>query len=91
MGTATRPQRVGESPPTSRPLPRDGDVVVRREALSAMTYTVRQVPGDVQFHSSVRDEAVRLARDVARKATVDVWYSDFGTYRLLEAHRIEGA
>ena len=92
MGTAvSRAQCVGDSLTTSRGLPRDGDVVVGREAHSAVTYTVRQVPGDVQFHSSVRDEAVRLARDFAQTITVDVWYSDDGMYRLLEAHRTEGA
>jgi hypothetical protein len=50
-------------------------------------YTVRQLPGIVQFSAAVRDEAVRLARGFGQKHAVDVWYSEAGTYRLLEAYR----
>jgi hypothetical protein len=50
-------------------------------------YTVRQLPGIVQFSAAVRDEAKRLARSFAQKHRVDVWYSEDGIYRLLEAYR----
>jgi hypothetical protein len=60
---------------------------VTREAASAVHYTVRQLPGVVQFGAASRDEAVRLARNFARKRNVDVWYSEDGTFRLLEAYR----
>jgi hypothetical protein len=61
--------------------------VVTREAHSRVHYTVRQLPGIVQFSTAVRDEAVRLARSFGQKHGIDVWYSDNGTYRLLEAYR----
>ena len=67
--------------------PRDGDVVVTRESRSPITFTIRQLPGDVQLSASSRDEAIRLARGFARKNAVDVWYSEGETLRLLEAYR----
>jgi hypothetical protein len=67
--------------------PKDGDVVVTREAHSPVHYTVRQLPGIVQFSAAVRDEAVRLARRFAQQYHIDVWYREDGTYRLLEAYR----
>ena len=67
--------------------PRDGDVIVSRESRPGGKYAVRQVPGDVQFHASVRDEAIRLARGFAVKAAVDLWYADDGAHRLLETYR----
>jgi hypothetical protein len=69
--------------------PRDGDVIVSRESGPGGKYSVRQVPGDVQFHASARDEAIRLARGFAVKAAVDLWYADDGAHRLLEAYRKE--
>ena len=69
--------------------PRDGDVIVSRESGAGGKYTLRQVPGDVQLHASVRDEAIRLARAFAVKAAVDLWSTDDGRHRLLEAHRKE--
>ena len=74
---------------TDAARPRDGDVIVRRESGAGGKYTVRQVPGDVQLHSSVRDEAIRLARGFAIKAAVDLWYIDDGPQTLLEAYRKE--
>lgn len=73
--------------PPERPFPRDGDVVVTREAHSRVHYTVRQLPGIVQFSASVRDEAVRLAQSFGRHHGSDVWYGEDGTYRLLGAYR----
>ena len=67
--------------------PRDGDVVVSRESGAGGKYTVRQVPGDVQLHASVRDEAIRLARGFAIKTAVDLWYIDESSQLLLEAYR----
>jgi hypothetical protein len=67
--------------------PRDGDVIVSRESRPGGKYAVRQVPGDVQFHASLRDEAIRLARGFAVKAAVDLWYADDGAHRLLETYR----
>jgi hypothetical protein len=73
--------------PLQRSFPQDGDVVVTREVHSREHYTVRQLPGLVQFSTGVRDEAVRLASAFAQKYEVDVWYSEAGTYRRLEAFR----
>ena len=69
--------------------PRDGDVIVSRESGAGGKYTVRQVPGNVQFYASARDEAIRLARGFAIRAAVDLWYADEGPQRLLEAYRKE--
>jgi hypothetical protein len=77
--------------PTERSSPRDGDVVVTREAHSRVHYTVRQVPGLVQFSTAVRDEAVGLARNFAQRSGIDMWYCEAGMYRLLEAYRPRGA
>lgn len=75
------------STPTERLSPQDGDVVVTREAHSRVHYTVRQLPGIVQFSAAVREQAELLARGFGQKFKVDVWYRDGGTYRQLEAHR----
>jgi hypothetical protein len=72
---------------TDAERPRDGDVIVSRESRSGGEYSVRQVPGDVQFHALVRDEAIRLARGFAVKAAVDLWYADNGAHSLLAAYR----
>jgi hypothetical protein len=82
----SRPNPVTE-PVSGSPVPQDGDLVVARASKSAVRFTVRQVPGDVQFSSPVRDEAVRLAAGFAKKNAVDLWYSDDAGLRLLETHR----
>jgi hypothetical protein len=80
--------RVSEpSTPRDRLSPRDGDVVITREIHSRIHYTVRQLPGAVQFSAPLRNEAERLARSFGKKHAVDVWYSDAATYRLLETYR----
>jgi hypothetical protein len=80
--------RVSESSsPLERLSPQDGDVVVMREEHSRAQYTVRQLPGLVQFSTAVPDEAIRLARGFGQKYRVDAWYGEAGTYRLLEACR----
>jgi hypothetical protein len=67
--------------------PRDGDVLVTCEATSRVRFTIRQLPAVVQLSASSRDEAVRLARAFAQRHAVDVWYSEKGALRLLEAYR----
>jgi hypothetical protein len=67
--------------------PQDGDVVVARESHSEFKFAVRQLPGVEQFGGSVKDEAIRLARSFAQQHAVDLWYSEDGTYVLLEAFR----
>ena len=68
-------------------FPRDGDVVVSREAHSPVRYTIRQLPGVVQFSGRVRGAVLRLARGFGRKHAVDVWYNEGATFRLLDAYR----
>jgi hypothetical protein len=63
--------------------------VVARESNPALRYPVRQVPGVVQFAASAREEAVRLARGFAQRHAVNLWYSEDGNQRLLEAYRRE--
>jgi hypothetical protein len=59
-----------------------------RASHSAISYTVCQLPSiKQQFGSSSREAAIRLARGFAQKHAVDLWYSDAGAYRLLEAYR----
>jgi hypothetical protein len=60
---------------------------VTREAQSRVHYTVRQLPGIVQFSSPEYAEAVRLANGFGQKYAVDVWFCERGTYRLVEAYR----
>jgi hypothetical protein len=59
-----------------------------RESHSAVRYLVSQLPGVEQFGSSVKDEAIRLARSFAQRHAVDLWYSEDGTCALLEAFRL---
>ena len=81
------PMAAGAGAPPRRQSPRDGDVVVTREGHPRVRYTVRQFEGIVQFAVTVRDDAVRLARGFGQKYGVDVWYSEAGSHRLLEAYR----
>jgi hypothetical protein len=61
---------------------------VVREKNSAIAYTVRQLPATVQqLGAASREEAIRLARSFAQRQGVDLWHSEDGTYRLLEAYR----
>jgi hypothetical protein len=78
---------IESSRPRDGSFPQDGDVVVTREAHSRLHYTVRQLPGIVQFSATVRDEALRIARGFCQKYAVNVWYSEAGAYRLLEVYR----
>jgi uncharacterized protein YcbX len=75
------------SGPSHQSSPQDGDVVVAREAQSRVHYTVRQLPGTVQISANGREQAERLARRFGREFSVDVWYREGSTYRLLEANR----
>jgi hypothetical protein len=70
-----------------RSSPQHGDVVVTSELQPRVHYTVRQLPGIVQFSAPVREDAIRLARSFGEKYTVDVWCSENGSYRLLAAYR----
>jgi hypothetical protein len=86
--TVRRDIRVSESSPPLEPTsPQNGDIVVAREAQSRVHYTVRQLPGIVQFSTAVRDDAVALARGFGRHCAVDVWYKEPGGCRLIEAFR----
>lgn len=67
--------------------PQAGDLVVTREARSAICYSVRQVPGEAQVTMGAKDEALRLARGFARARHVGLWYSVDGVVRKLETFR----
>ncbi len=70
-----------------RAVPLDGDVLITRESMSRVIFTVRQLPGGVQFSAPSREEAIRLVRGFAAKNAVDLWYCEGGTYTLVEAYR----
>lgn len=77
-----------DSPSTrTSPSPSDGDVIVTRESNCGACYTVRQIPGIVQYSVAQWEDAIRLARSFARNHAVDLWYRENGTESLLEAHR----
>jgi len=67
--------------------PHDGDLMITRESGPATRYTIRQLPGIGQISAAERDDAVRLARGVARARAFNVWYRDEATLRLLEVYR----
>ena len=67
--------------------PREGDLVVIRDALSTPCHTVVQVPGLRLATMAAEDDAVAIARDFAQLRHVDVWYTDHETQRLIEAFR----
>jgi hypothetical protein len=79
---------MGDSPSTrTSPSPSDGDVIVTRESSSGVCYTVRQIPGIVQYSVAQWEDAIRLARSFARNHAVDLWYRENGAESLLEAYR----
>jgi hypothetical protein len=88
-GASSGTARMRESAPdlAGATRPRDGDVIVARDSLAQIRFTLRQIPGGVQLHTRSRDEAIRIARGFAQEVIVDVWYSSSGTYELLEAYR----
>jgi hypothetical protein len=82
---------VTNSDTSAAPAPQDGDFIVTRETKSIVRYSVRQLPGDVQFSASFPEEAVRIARVLARKQGVNLWYSENGSARLLQTYRGQSA
>jgi hypothetical protein len=66
--------------------PRDGDVIVTRESISAR-FIICQMPGVAQLSTSSQDDAFRIARRFARTHAVDVWYLESGQRHLVETHR----
>jgi hypothetical protein len=62
-------------------------VLVTRETHSYAHYTVRQLPGLVQFSAARCEDAQRLALAFGEQHAVDVWYGEAGVYRLLQTHR----
>jgi hypothetical protein len=60
-------------------------VLVSRE--SSDRYTVRQLPAAAQLKASSRDGGVQVARGFASKYAVNLWYTEDGGFRLLEAYR----
>ena len=71
----------------TRPEPRDGDVVIVREANSRATYSLQQLSAGPQISCASRNGALQLARSFARSQAVDIWYFDGQTHTLLEVHR----
>jgi hypothetical protein len=68
--------------------PQDGDVLVTRVSHSPATFTVLQLPGTLpQLSAHHRTGAVAFARSFAEKYSVDVWYREEETYRLLHVYR----
>ena len=67
--------------------PQDGDLVVARGATPTAPYTVGSHPGGARFSVSKRDEALGVARGLAQRSEVDLWYAEAAAYRLLEVYR----
>ena len=72
---------------TDNSQPVDGDLVVVRQGNETPAFGVLQMPTNVQFGASTRDEAIRLARSFARTHAVDLWYREKDAYELLEKYR----
>ena len=70
--------------------PRAGDLVVTCDLPSARRYTVAQVPDTPHLIMVAKDDAIRLAIDIARTSRVDVWYAANGGHRLIESFRSAG-
>jgi hypothetical protein len=70
--------------------PREGDLVVARDATLGQHHTVVQFPGLTLASMAAKDDAIELARDFAQLRNVDVWYADHGDRRLIEAFRPTG-
>jgi hypothetical protein len=74
--------------PLAGTTPRSGDVVVTRESHPHLHYTLRQLPGLVQFSSGQPEAAFWLASSFAAIHAVDAWYTEGeGSYRLFESCR----
>ena len=66
--------------------PRHGDVVLTRPSASVVSYSVRELAGGIRFTVSSKDEAVRLARGLAQRQAVDLWYCEGERCLLLECY-----
>jgi hypothetical protein len=73
-------------PIISTDQPQNGDIVVTRPSAAVVSYSVRQLAGQVQFTASSRDEAVRLARGLAQRESVYLWYCEERKCLLLECY-----
>ena len=80
MNTSAAASRFG-------PVPQTGDLVVVQAPNPATCFTVRQLPGPVQFSASTLEEAVGLARSYARRHTLDLWSEEPDGHHLLESYR----
>jgi hypothetical protein len=87
-------QDSGSRPSSTRTVvglaPSVGDLLVACDLRSARRYTVAQVPGAPHLIMVAKDDAIRLATDIARTNRVDVWYAENGGHRLIEAFRPAG-
>jgi hypothetical protein len=79
--------RPAPDPAARADAPQAGDLVVTREARSAIRYSVRQMPGEPQVSMASKEEALRLARGFARARRVALWYGTDGDLRKLETFR----
>jgi hypothetical protein len=67
--------------------PREGDLVVIRDALAPSSHTVVQFPDLRLATMAAEADAIAIARDFAQLRQVDVWYTDHDTRRLIDAFR----
>ena len=72
------------SRPEDAPLPRPGDVVLRKEDhAEGPRSTLRQLPADPQLACSSRDRALACATVFARAHGVDMWEEHQQTFARL--------
>lgn len=81
-----RPRVFAKPDSVVRTTPREGDIVLARDSRSDR-FTLRRHPETAQLRTSSRQDAVRVAHSFAHRHAVDVWDSENGAYRLLEARR----
>jgi hypothetical protein len=61
----------------ARPLPTDGDVIVRRERrVGTFVYVLHAAPGPDQYVLRTRKEGVAQAVTFAKRQGVRAWFSD---------------
>ena len=69
-------------------VPRGGDVIIHRQVHSPAVYVLSRHDGPLQYFDESYDTALAQAKQFARQAKLDVWYTlDELTFERVATHR----
>lgn len=90
MNASTARAVSSPAAPAAGTAPRHGDVIVARDPDPTVGFSVRLHPGAVQFTTTAREDALRIARGFAAHQRVDLWFNEAGIHPL-ERYRPPGS